>query len=165
MKKTGCFLAALGMLASSTMPAAAASLSHYSLQDTSIMHNGVTAGLRLTVPFGGDRAKTPEPRLALGLDLYRSATPGGDPFSVQTRRASLASLDFTHDGFERLALMNQTAFTTTKDPVDGSTRLDFSGPKPSTILWAAVVIGAAVGVYLIVDSGASSSSTPSPFGG
>ena len=151
MKKTGCFLAALGLFAASSMPATAASLSDYGMQNTAILHNGVTAGLHLTVPFGGHRVKAPEPRLALGFDYYRSSTPTGSPFVQQTYRASLASLDFTRGGFKRLALGNQTALTATHDPIDG-TRLSLSAPKPSTILWGAVIIGAAAGIYFIADN-------------
>jgi|GEM_PF-6094012 len=159
-KFTGCCLAVLGLLASNSMPATAAvSLTSYGSSETAVLHDGVTAGLRFTVPLGGDRATTPEPRLALGLDFYKSFQPGGDPFSPVTRRASLASLDFTHQGFQRLSIANQTALTTTHDPING-TRLGFFAPKPSTLLWGAIIVGAAVGVYFLADSGSDSETDP-----
>lgn len=161
-KYTGCMLAVLGLLASSSMPATAAvSLSSYGSSDTSILYDGVTAGLRFSVPLGGERVDAPEPRLALGVDLYRSSTPTGDPFNQVTRRASLASIDFTQRGFDRLAIANRTALTTTYDPVNGR-RLGFFSPTPSGILWGAVVIGAAVGVYFLVDSSSTPTDTPTP---
>jgi hypothetical protein len=150
-KYTGCALAVLGLLASGSLPAAAAaSLSSYGSLQSAIQYNGMTAGLRFTVPLGGDRATTPAPRLALGLDFYRSSTPTGEPFNVVTSRASLASIDFGQHGFERLAIGNRTALSTSYDPVTGR-HLDFFTPKPSTLLWGAVVIGAAAGVYFLVE--------------
>jgi hypothetical protein len=149
-KYTGCFLAALGLLASGSMPAAAASLSSYGSLQSAIQYDGMTAGLRFSLPLGGARAKAPAPRLALGVDVYRSATPTGEPYNVVTSRASLASIDFGQRGFERLAIANRTALSTSYDPVTGR-HLDFFTPTPSTLLWGAVVIGAAVGVYFLVE--------------
>lgn len=160
-KYTGCFLAVLGLLASGSMPASAAvSLSSNGISDTAIRYDGLAAGLRFTVPLGGERIKAPAPRLALGLDLYRSSTPTGDPFHTVSNRASLASIDFGRNGFERLAIANRTALSTRYDPVTGR-HLDFFTPTPSTLLWGAVVIGAAVGLYFLVESdGKAPTETP-----
>lgn len=160
-KYTGCFLAVLGLLASGSVPAiAAVSPSSYGNSRTSILHDGMVAGLRFTVPFGGKRVGAPEPRLALGLDFYRSQTPTGDPFNAVANRVSLTSMDFSQRGFERLSIANRTALTTTYDPVNGR-RLDFFAPTPSTLLWGAVVVGAAVGVFLLVD-GSNNTDTETP---
>jgi len=149
MKKTGPVLMALSLLAGTTLPTAAEAFSFSDANHTDVVYNGLAAGLHFTVPFGGTAEKTPEPRLSLGFDVYKAFTPTSDPFVFETRRASLASFDFTGHGFDRLAIANQTAFSTQIDPETGQ-RLGFV-PTPSTILWTAVVAGAAVGVYLLVN--------------
>lgn len=153
LKKIGHGFIALSFLMATSMPAGAAPYipGKPSAAEMDAAHKGLTAGFRFSMPFGAVNERAEDPSLKLAVDMYKRHSATGSFMDLRSHRASLAAIDFSGRGFDRLTIANRTAISTTRDPVKGD-RLNFA-PTPSTLLWGAIIVGAAVGIYLLVDDG------------
>lgn len=153
LKKIGHGFIALSFLMATSLPAGAAPYipGKPGTAEMGVAHKGVTAGFRFSMPFGAVNERAEDPSLKLAVDMYKRSSGTGSFMDMRSHRASLATMDFSGKGFDRLTIANRTAISTTRDPVNGD-RLNFA-PTPSTLLWGAIIVGAAIGVYLLVDDG------------
>lgn len=153
LKKIGHGFIALSFLVATSVPVGAAPYipGKPGAADAGVAHKGLTAGFRFSMPFGAVNERADDPSLKLAVDMYKRSSATGSFMDLRSHRASLAALDFSGQGFDRMTIANRTAISTTRDPVNGD-RLNFA-PTPSSLLWGAIVIGTAVGVYLLVDDG------------